>query len=168
MTEQRNGQLSKASPTILVVDDELPIIKLCTALLEEAGFTVLEADGSSEALKICTQYQGRIDLLLADLVLSPPGFQLAPTSNPFPHINGHELAVRATVIRKGLRVILMSGNPDKELVSHGINRGTLPFLAKPFGRAHLISLVHHVLAQPAPILAAEKPANAANGTPWYG
>jgi CheY-like chemotaxis protein len=53
MTEQSNGQLSKASPTILVVDDERSIIKLCKALLEGAGFTVLEADGSSDALKIC-------------------------------------------------------------------------------------------------------------------
>jgi hypothetical protein len=62
----------------------------------------------------------------------------------------------------------MSGNPDKELVSHGINRGTLPFLAKPFERAHLISLVHYVLAQPAPILAGEKPAIAANDSHWFG
>ena len=127
MTEQANGQQAKASPTLLVVDDELPIIKLCKALLEEAGFTVLEAEDSSEALKICTHHEGPIDLLLADLVLPPPGFQLAPASNPFPYVNGHELAVRATVIRKGLRVILMSGNPDKELLSHGIRRGTLPF-----------------------------------------
>src|SRR6185312_17474537 len=111
MQVQQGNQLSETSPTILVVDDEYPIIKLCTALLEEAGFTVLEADGSSEALKICTQHRGQIDLLLADLVLPPPGFQLAPTSNPFPHVNGHELAIRATVIRKGLRIILMSGNP---------------------------------------------------------
>lgn len=168
MKEQGNGQLSQASPTILVVDDELPILRLCKALLEEAGFTVLEADGSSEALKICTQHQGQIDLLLADLVLPPPGFQLALTSNPFPHVNGHQLAVRATVIRKGLRIILMSGNPDKELLDHGINRGTLPFVAKPFERAHLISLVRHVLAEPAPILAVEEQTVAAHNTPWYG
>ena len=83
-------------------------------------------------------------------------------------MNGHELAVRASVIRKGLRVILMSGNPDKELIDHGINRGTLPFLAKPFDRVHLISLVHHVLAHPAPILAAEQPANAATDSHWFG
>ena len=168
MPEQRNGHVSTASPTILVVDDELPILRLCKALLEEAGFTVLEADGSAEALKIFTQHQGQIDLLLADLVLPPPGFHLAPTSNPFPHVNGHQLAVRATVIRKGLRIILMSGNPDKELLDHGINRGTLPFVVKPFERARLISLVHHVLAEPAPILAVEQPTFAANNTPWYG
>ncbi len=168
MERQRSGQSSEVSPTILVVDDELPIITFCKTLLEEAGFTVIGADGSSEALKICTQHHGPIDLLITDLVLPPPGFQLASTSNQFPHVNGHELAVRATMIRNGLRVILMSGNPDKELTSHGIKRGTLPFLEKPFERNRLIALVQNVLAQPAPTLAVENRACAANDTDWFG
>ena len=168
MEGQQSTSSSNSSPTILVVDDELSIVKLCKALLEGAGFTVLEADGSSEALKICTQHQGPIDLLLTDLVLPPPGFQLALTSNQFPHVNGHELAVRASLIRSGLRIILMSGNPDKELASHGIKRGTLPFLAKPFERDRLIALVHNVLAQPAPTLRVEDRPRAANDTDWFG
>ncbi|WHZ25625.1 MAG: hypothetical protein OJF51_000420 [Nitrospira sp.] len=168
MERQQGGRSSEVSPTILVVDDELQVITLCKALLEGSGFTVLEADGSSEALKICTQHQGPIDLLLTDLVLPPPGFQLASIANQFPHVNGHELAVRATIIRSGLRIILMSGNPDKDLANHGIKRGTLPFLAKPFERDRLIALVHNVLAQPAPTLAVENRPRAANDTDWFG
>ena len=168
MDGHRDGQSSEVSPTILVVDDELPIVKLCKALLEGAGFTIFEADSSSEALKICTEHQGPIDLLLTDLVLPPPGFQLASTSNQFPHVNGHELAVRATLIRSGLRIILMSGNPDKELASHGIKRGTFPFLEKPFERDRLIALVQNVLAQPAPTLGVEDRPRAANDTDWFG
>ncbi len=167
MQLQQGSQLSETSPTILVVDDEAPITTLCKALLEASGFMVLEADGSSEALKLCTQHRGPIDLLLADLVLPPPSFQLASTANQFPHLNGHDLAVRASMIRSGLRIILMSGNPDKELESHGIKRGTFPFLAKPFERQDLITAVHHVLAQPAPTLAVEKPLHI-NGTEWFG
>ncbi|MDF0651411.1 MAG: response regulator [Nitrospira sp.] len=167
MTEQRDRS-SEVSPTILVVDDESSILRLCKALLEGAGFAVLEAGDSSEALKICTQHEGPIDLLLTDLVLPPPGFQLAASSNQFPHVNGHELAVRATMIRSGLHIILMSGNPDKELNSHGIRRGTLPFLAKPFERDRLIALVKNVLAQPAPTLAVEQRGRAANDTDWFG
>lgn len=168
MHNQQDIRSQEGLATILVVDDELPIIKLCKALLEESGFAVLEADSSSDALKICTRHQGPIDLLLTDLVLPPPGFQLASIANQFPHVNGHELAVRATMIRSGLRIILMSGNPDKELTSHGIRRGTLPFLAKPFERDRLIALVHNVLAQPAPTLAVENRARAANDTEWFG
>src|SRR6185312_55757 len=69
MERPQGGQSSEASPTILVVDDELQVLTLCKALLEGSRFTVLEADGSSEALKICTQHQGPIDLLITDLVL---------------------------------------------------------------------------------------------------
>ena len=167
MQAQQESQLSEASPTILIVDDEVPITGLCKALLEASGFTVLEADDSSDALKLCTQHRGPIDLLLADLVLPPRGFQLASTANQFPHLNGHDLAVRASLIRSGLRIILMSGNPDKELESHGIKRGTLPFLAKPFERHDLLAIVQHVLAQPAPTLAVEKQPRV-NGTEWYG
>jgi DNA-binding NtrC family response regulator len=168
MQGQPDMRSSTVSATILVVDDEPAIVKLCQAFLEGAGFTVLGAEGSSEALKICTQYEGPIDLLLTDLVLPPPGFQLASSSNQFPHVNGHELAVRATLIRSGLRIILMSGNPDKELASHGIKRGTLPFLAKPFERDRLLTLVHNVLAQLGPTLAVEQQARAANDTDWFG
>jgi DNA-binding NtrC family response regulator len=168
MEDQRRPPSSSSSATILVVDDESSIVSLCKAMLEGAGLTVLEAEGSSEALNICTHHEDPIDLLLTDLVLPPPGFQLASTSNQFPHVNGLELAVRATMIRKGLRIILMSGNPDKELASHGIKRGTLPFLAKPFERDRLIALVHNVLAQPAPTLGVEDQPRAANDTDWFG
>lgn len=158
----------QAPATILIVDDEPSILRLCATLLKEAGFTVLQAEGSSEALKICTQHDGPIDVLLTDLVLPPPGFQLSSPANQFPHVNGYQLAVRAAMIRKGLRIILMSGNADKELTSHGIKRGTLPFLAKPFGCDHLIALVQHVLAQPAPAVHPSGDSKAANDVDWFG
>lgn len=168
MTEHQNITPTPVSPTILVVDDEPSIIKLCKTLLEGAGFTVLQAEGSSDALKICTEHKGLIDLLLTDLILPPPGFQLASSSNPFPHVHGLELAIRAAAIRKGLHVILMSGNPEKDLASHGIKRGTLPFLSKPFEQARLIHLVQDVLAQPASSLDVSGHGKAANDIDWFG
>lgn len=168
MPGQQNIQSPAVSTTILVVDDEPAVTKLCKTILQQAGFTVLDADGSSEALKICTQHEGPIDLLLTDLILPPPGFQLASSSNQFPHVHGHELVIRAATIRKGLRVILMSGNPDKELASHGIKRSTLPFLAKPFENDGLIRLVRDTLAQPAPALDLSGQGKAANDVDWFG
>jgi len=150
MSEQQNSTPQSASQTILVVDDEPSITKLCKAILQQAGFTVLVTDGSSEALKLCTQHEGPIDLLLTDLVLPPPGFQLASNSNEFPHVHGHELAVRALHIRKDLRVILMSGNIDHDLAGYGIRRGDLPFLPKPFEQQALVALVRQTLQTPPP------------------
>lgn len=167
MTEHQNIPPTPVAPTILVVDDETSIIQLCKTFLEEAGFRVLQADGSSDALKICTEHKGPIDLLLTDLILSPPGFQLTSGSNLFPHMHGLELAIRAATIRKGLHVILMSGNPEKDLARHGIKRGTLPFLAKPFEQDRLIHLVQDVLAQPTSSLDVSGQGKAANDADWF-
>ncbi|MEK6670647.1 MAG: response regulator [Nitrospirota bacterium] len=145
MSGQQNIAPQSQSPTILLVDDEPSITMLCRTILQQAGFSVLDADGSSEALKICTQHEGPIDLLLTDLILPPPGFQLASRSNQFPHVHGHELAIRALRIRKDLRIILMSGNIDKDLAGYGIRRGSLPFLSKPFELQALVTLVRQVL-----------------------
>jgi DNA-binding NtrC family response regulator len=145
MSEQQTTASQSLPTTILVVDDEPSITKLCKAILQQAGFSVLNADGSSEALKICTQHEGPIDLLLTDLILSPPSFQLASNSNRFPHVHGHELAVRALRIRKNLRVIIMSGKIDQDLAGYGIRRGNLPSLSKPFEPQALVALVQQVL-----------------------
>ena len=138
------------SPTILVVDDEPSITKLCKIILQQAGFSVLNAEGSSEALKICKQHKGSIDLLLTDLVLPPAGFRMASSLEQFPHVHGHELAVRALGIRKDLRIVLMSGNVDKDLAGYGIHRWNLPFLHKPFELQALVTLVRQTLHAPPP------------------
>ncbi len=150
MSGQQDIVLQSVSQTILVVDDEPSITKLCKAMLQQEGFSVLDTDDSSEALKICAHHEGPIDLLLTDLILPPPGFQMASSSNQFPHVHGHELAVRAVRMRKDLRVILMSGNIDKDLAGYGIRRGDLPFLPKPFDRQALVTLVRQTLQAPPP------------------
>lgn len=150
MSRQHDFVPRSVSPTILVVDDELAITKLCKTILQQAGFSVLDADGSSEALKICTQHEGPIDLLITDLILPPPGFQLASSTNQFPHVHGHDLAVRALHIRKDLRIVLMSGNIDQDLAGYGIRRGDLPFLPKPFEHQALVALVRQTLQAPPP------------------
>ncbi len=169
MSEQQDIVSRSVPPTILVVDDELTITKLCKTILQQAGFSVLDSDGSPEALKICTQHEGPIDLLLTDLILPPPGFQLASSSNQFPHVHGHELAVRALHIRKNLRVILMSGNIDQDLAGYGIRRGAFPFLPKPFEHQALVALVRQTLLAPPPSvesLTADPPGIPTVGDGW--
>lgn len=135
-------------PTVLVVDDETAVLKMCKTLLEQAGFSVLTAEGSSEALKICKNHPGDVDLLVTDLILPPPGFSLASGNNEFPHVHGHELAVRALRMRENLRVVLMSGNIEKDLVGYGIKIGSVPFIAKPFESQAIVELVHRTLQSP--------------------
>jgi len=159
MSEQRDIGSRSGPAAILVVDDDPAVTKLCKTMLQQEGFSVLEADGSSNALKIFAQHEGRIDLLITDLILSPPGFQLASSNNQFPHVHGHELAIRALGIRKDLRVILMSGNIDQELAGYGIRRGDLPFLPKPFVQQTLVALVRQTLHAPPPSTESLTPAS---------
>ncbi|MDH5640382.1 MAG: response regulator [Nitrospira sp.] len=164
-------QATKQSPgtaTILVVSDESAHAAQCKSGLKAAGFTVLTADGSSDALKICTQHEGAIDLLLTDLILPPPGFQLASSDNQFPHVNGFDLAVRASAIRQDLRIILMCKDRDKELAAHGISRTKIPILSKPLDQAGLSGFVQETLSQPPPSLEIAEQGKAANDTEWFG
>jgi DNA-binding NtrC family response regulator len=131
--------------TVLLVDDDVTVLGFCTKTLEQAGFSILSASGSSEALKICKRHEGSIDLLVTDLVLPPPEFSFASAENEFPHVHGHELAIRALRLRKNLRVALMSGNLDQDLTGYGIQKGALPFLSKPFTPSALVSLVKETL-----------------------
>ena len=139
-----------AGPTVLVVDDDVTVLVLCQKILEQAGYSVLSASGSSEALKICKGRTESIDVLVTDLVLPPPEFTFASSDNEFPHVHGHELAFRALRMRANLRVILMSGNMENELAGYGIRKGSLPFLSKPFDPAALVTHVKTTLERPAP------------------
>jgi DNA-binding NtrC family response regulator len=168
------SNLDVASPqstkqTIVAVDDDTAIVQLCTTILEQAGFSVLPATNSSEALKMCKNHPGPIHLLLTDLVLPPPEFSFASGNNEFPNVHGHELAIRALRMRKDLRVILMSGNIDQELAGYGIRLGTLPFLPKPFEHQALVALVRQTLQAPPPSvesLTAVSPGIPKTGDEW--
>jgi len=142
--------LAAKTQTVLVVDDDPGVLSLCRILLERAGFSVLPATGSSEALKICKHHSGIIDILVTDLVLPPPEFSFASGDNEFPHVHGHELAVRALSIRDNLRIVLMSGNVEKDLAGYGIRKGSLPFISKPFDNVAMIDLVRRTMHEAPP------------------
>lgn len=159
------------TPTVLLVDDETAVLHLCKRLLEQAGFTVLSAEGSSEALKICKNHPGNVDILVTDLVLPPPGFSLAAGGNEFPHVHGHELAVRALKMRSSLRVVLMSGNIEKDLAGYGVQAGTVPFIVKPFDHQAMVDTVRRALQAPPPTAEAltKESGQKAKGTDeWFG
>jgi CheY-like chemotaxis protein len=141
---------SAQGKTVLAVDDDPDALNVCRVFLEKAGFSVLSATGSSEALKICKNHAGPIDLLITDLVMPPPDFSFASGDNEFPHVHGHELAIRALRMRKELHVILMSANVDKELHAYGISRSSVPFITKPLEAQRLVTLAHHTLQTPPP------------------
>ncbi|MGQ0667023.1 MAG: response regulator [Nitrospiraceae bacterium] len=132
--------------TILVDDDDPSTRLICTKTLRAKGFTVLEAEGSSESLKILATHQKPIDLLLTDLMLPPPGLQYTSTENPYPRVHGHDVIQRTLAMKKTFRVILMSSLSEQERTAYRLITDQVPFLQKPFSVETLIELVHAVLA----------------------
>jgi CheY-like chemotaxis protein len=136
--------------TILVVDDDPSMRLICAKTLRAKGFTVLEAEGSSESLKILATHQEPIDLLLTDLMLPPPGLQFTSTENLYPRVHGHDVIQRTLAMKKAFRVILMSSLSEQERKAYRLVTDQVPFLQKPFSVETLIELVHAVLAAAPP------------------
>ncbi|MEQ1730690.1 MAG: PAS domain S-box protein [Vicinamibacterales bacterium] len=120
------------SETVLVTEDEVTVRTLVHRLLKEAGYTVLSAAGAMEALKLCREYQGPIDLLLTDVVM--------------PHMSGATLARQATSLRSDMHVLFMSGYSGSEISARGLADSSLALLRKPFSAGELSDAVRSALA----------------------
>ncbi|HEY5074027.1 MAG TPA: PAS domain S-box protein, partial [Pyrinomonadaceae bacterium] len=119
------------SETILLVEDEDVVRGLARKTLEHAGYHVLEASRSEEAVRLFHQQAQPIDLLLTDVVM--------------PETSGKEVADRLTELLPGLRVLFMSGYTDEAIVHHGVLDSDVEFIQKPFTPAALVRKVRAVL-----------------------
>jgi DNA-binding response OmpR family regulator len=140
---------SHSGQRVLVVDDDPSIRLICTTSLKNAGYQVLEAEGSSEAMALFTAPTTAIDLLVTDLFLPPPDFQLSSSKNQYPRVNGHELVQQVLSLKKELRVLLMSSHTLSSLAAQGIMIKPDRFLHKPFSVEQLLTHVAAALTGPA-------------------
>jgi two-component system CheB/CheR fusion protein len=127
--EEPNGY----SEVILLVEDEEQVRKLASRILQSRGYVVLEAQDGREGLSVCATHQGKIDLLLSDVVM--------------PELGGRELAERIVKMRPDIRVLFISGHTPDVILKEGIKAGT-PFLRKPFLPTELAHQVRRVLDSP--------------------
>jgi DNA-binding NtrC family response regulator len=114
--------------TILVVDDNHRVLLMVVTLLKSVNFQVLHAKDSEEALKVASEYAGQIDLLLSDIEM--------------PGMSGPDLGEALKKVRPDIRVMLMSGYPDGDLLV--LNYGWA-FIRKPFVPKRLVEMVNSVL-----------------------
>ena len=117
--------------TILVVDDEESVCQLVQQTLEGEGYTILKAHSGSAALTLARQYQGKIDLILTDVVM--------------PHMSGREMAEQLKTLQPQMKVIFMSGYTSDIMVRHGVETAEIEFLPKPFSPSKLAAKVREVL-----------------------
>lgn len=107
--------------TILVVDDEEGMTAFLAASLRGRGYRVLEAASGQEAIERFKEENGKIDLILTDVEMSP--------------INGYDLVDSLRSESPQIPALFISGlAPQRPLLGPGVD-----FLKKPFPkpRAHI-------------------------------
>ena len=117
--------------TILVVEDEISILKLAKRVLEDLGYTVITAGSPREALHLVEGYQGQINLLITDVVM--------------PGMNGREMTSKLGEYCPGIRTLFMSGYTANVIAHHGVLDEGVNFLQKPFSARDLGAKVGQVL-----------------------
>jgi len=130
------------APRVLDLSDSLNAIepdaqapegvrRLAERILGQRGYCVLAATTPRLALEIAASHEGRIDLLLPDVVM--------------PEISGKLLAEQLIAARPSLRVLYMSGYTDNAIVHHGVVEPDTPFVQKPFPPVTLLRKVWELL-----------------------
>jgi two-component system cell cycle sensor histidine kinase/response regulator CckA len=125
---------SRSTTTILIVDDEDGIRATLRRQLAAQGHTVLEASHGIEALALMRMEPGRIELVLADVVM--------------PQMNGTELAAALHAEYPDLPVILMSAYAPAGWTRVGTHQSIVPVLMKPFTSDQLAELIQIALDLP--------------------
>lgn len=111
---------------LLLVDDNVSVLRLMQRVLERSGYTVLTATSGEEAVALLDRH---VDLVILDVVL--------------PGLGGRELMHRFKEVHPEVRVLLTSGYSADE-VAHRLE-GPDAFLEKPFTPKALLEAIRAVL-----------------------
>ena len=120
-----NSAGETASPTLLLVEDEVMLRSLVAEFLRLEGFRVLEAGDVAEAKRLLSAHR-HVQLVLTDIHM--PGVE-----------NGTDLARYVQESYPRIPILVVSGHFGQ------INLGNLPFLNKPFELEKLLSVIQALL-----------------------
>jgi CheY-like chemotaxis protein len=101
----RAAPRAELGETVLIVDDEPTVRMLVTEVLEDLGYSAIEAADGPAGLKVL-QSDVRLELLITDVSL-PGG------------MNGRQMADIARVSRPDLKVLFITGYAENAVVGNG-------------------------------------------------
>jgi len=113
---------------ILVVDDDVIVIKSCRRILEAEGFEVTTVPSADEALEKIKIYD--FDLLLVDVKM--------------PKHDGIFLMREIKKNWPNIPIIIMSGYPTPETMADVLKLGAVQFIPKPFKPDELMKSIRQV------------------------
>lgn len=107
--------------TILVIDDEPAIVRMCVQVLQTKGHAVHGFTRADEALEHLTA--DGADMLVVDYKM--------------PELNGLEFIKRAWELRPGVRVVMITAHGTREVMAQASETGVRAVVLKPFTPAEL-------------------------------
>jgi CheY-like chemotaxis protein len=122
---------ARAVGTVLVVDDEVDLLEIAVAYLEDMGYRALHATDGAHALEVLAREPG-IDLLITD-VMMPGG------------MNGVELARKVRELKPDVKIIYSSGFPSEALAERSGTQVDGPLLYKPYQRNEFATAIRRVM-----------------------
>jgi two-component system cell cycle sensor histidine kinase/response regulator CckA len=118
--------------TILLVEDEEGLRALNARGLTSRGYTVLEAGNGVEAIDVMERTNGRVDLVVSDVVM--------------PEMDGPTLLRELRSRDPSMKIIFVSGYAEDAFQKHLPADGQFAFLAKPFTLKQLVAAVKETMA----------------------
>lgn len=116
--------------TILIVDDDRTIVRLCQRLLERASYQVITAIDPLDALQVLDRQ--KVDLLLSDIHM--------------PFMDGFKLITEAKQRQPDLSVLVMAGYRSIDDAIQALHRGVDGLVIKPFeNTTELVQTVQRIL-----------------------
>ncbi len=119
------------SETILVAEDEPAVRNLVSLVLQECGYTVIEAADGEDAVRRFTDHRGTVDLVVLDVVM--------------PKKTGKEVYHDLSRMKPGLRALFMSGYTKDVVLERGMIDDRVDFIAKPLVPNDLLQRVRQLL-----------------------
>jgi two-component system cell cycle sensor histidine kinase/response regulator CckA len=129
--ESRAADLTGTGRVLLVEDEEV-VRNFAARALKRQGYKVLEASTGVEALEVMEKNQGKIDIVVSDVVM--------------PEMDGPTLLKELRKKNPDLKIIFVSGYPNDAFKS-GLGEQDFAFLPKPFSLPQLAAKVKEEMAR---------------------
>ncbi len=119
---------------ILVIDDEIEVLRLVETILVQQGYDVVLATGADSAIATFANMDPKPNLLLTDVVM--------------PGMSGPMLVDHLLNLQPGLRVLFMSGYDERQVVQRYVVERGFDLIPKPFTLQRLAVAVRASLDGP--------------------
>jgi two-component system cell cycle sensor histidine kinase/response regulator CckA len=128
---------ARADEVVLVAEDEPMVRSIMARTLRDCGYSVLEAADGREALKILEAQGGRVNLIVADVVM--------------PDMGGREMALRSAQRWPEVPVLFTSGYTGLDVVRRGLLEEGREFIQKPLDPEALARKVREMVEARLPV-----------------